>query len=171
MHIYYFLYIFVPLTSTCLSCGVMVTQQILVLSFLVRIQVAQLLWPGASHGRIRKQRKAVRSVATAFFPFRSAPPPRRPTARRSRPPCRIMIRRSVRRGAQQPGTVPHRPPDGTKKNRPAFRKDGTTQDDERISVRSSFRCVRPYRSHSVRPCARLSTRLVSHAPSDPVPSP
>ncbi len=41
MHIYYFLYIFVPLTSTCLSCGVMVTQQILVLSFWVRIPAAQ----------------------------------------------------------------------------------------------------------------------------------
>ena len=30
-----------PLTSTCLSCGVMVTQQILVLSFWVRVPAAQ----------------------------------------------------------------------------------------------------------------------------------
>ena len=34
-----------------LGYGVMVTQQILVLFFLVRIRVAQLLWTSACHGR------------------------------------------------------------------------------------------------------------------------
>ncbi len=33
-----------PLTSNGLSCGVMVTQQILVLSFWVRVPAAQLTW-------------------------------------------------------------------------------------------------------------------------------
>jgi hypothetical protein len=37
-----FLLIFVPLSSNGLSCGVMVTQQILVLSFQVRVLAAQL---------------------------------------------------------------------------------------------------------------------------------
>ena len=85
-----FLFIFVPLSSERLSCGVMVTQQILVLSFQVRVLAAQPLRTEAETCKGLRFRFSGRRINSSSCPEDGRSPSRR-RGRSCRWPCRRPV--------------------------------------------------------------------------------